>query len=130
MTTTDQSFIQALRDKQTAQQQAAQNEVNNKHAEKALDAIKTYITDFTSNKENCFCHYIRLQWRRWVDKDGCFGTKGEAMYDIFDANKPKDVITCVPKVAIFELERVLYNCGLAKSSSISDDGHINLDWGW
>ena len=130
MNTTDQSFIQSLRDKQTAQQQEAQNEGNNQRVKQAVDSIKNYVTDFTNNKENCFCHYIKLQWRRWADNEGYFGTKGEAMYDIFDANRPKDVIACVPKVAIFELECELFNCGLAKSSSISDDGHIKLDWGW
>lgn len=130
MTTADQSFIQALRDKQTAQQQEAQNEGNNQRVKQAVDSIKTYVTDFANNKENCFCHYIKLQWRRWADNEGYFGAKGEAMYDIFDANKPKDVIACVPKVAIFELERELSKCGLSKSFSISDDGYIKLDWGW
>lgn len=129
MNNTDLTFIRLLREKQAAQQQEAQTDGNNKRVKQAVDSIKTYVTDFTNNKENCFCHYIKLQWRRWADNDGYFGTKGEAMYDIFDANKPKDVIACIPKVAIFELAHKLYNCGLAKSSSFSDDGHINLDWG-
>lgn len=128
MTTTDQSFIQALRDKQTAQQQEARNDGNITRVKQAVDAIKTYVTNFTNNKENCFCHYIKLQWRRWVDNEGYLGAKGEVMYDIFDANKPKDVIACVPKITIFEFERELSKCGLSKSFSISDDGHIKLDW--
>lgn len=114
-------FAQSLRRKQEEQQKEAELPTNIRQVDVAVESMKNYLKRFTDNKENCFCQFIQLRWRRFLNQD-------EACYDVYDVNHPKDVICMFPKIMLHEFERKLSDLGVVSSASICDDGHINLTW--
>ena len=118
----NKEFIESLRNRQAELRLANEDPRNVSRADRAVDAVKEYVRKFADNPENCFCSYIRLIWNRKVEDDGT------VVYDVFDANSENNTICTLPKVMIIEFEQKLSEAGLARSASLGDNGHINLDW--